>query len=48
MRRYWEREHAHRDEFRAAAGRQIGQLTDREIRIAGAIAYWCEGAKLKP
>ena len=23
-------------------------LTDREIIVAGAIAYWCEGAKSKP
>ena len=23
-------------------------MTDREILIAGAIAYWCEGAKSKP
>ena len=27
---------------------EIGRLTDREILIAGAIAYWCEGAKSKP
>jgi hypothetical protein len=31
---------------RAAA--EIGPLTDREILIAGAIAYWCEGTKDKP
>jgi hypothetical protein len=34
-------------ECEAAAG-EIGELTDREILIAGAIAYWCEGAKNKP
>ena len=33
---------------RAAAAAQIGALTDRELLIAGAIAYWCEGAKNKP
>lgn len=32
----------------AAAGATIGELTDREALIAGAIAYWCEGAKNKP
>ena len=26
---------------------EIGKLTDREILIAGAIAYWCEGTKSK-
>jgi hypothetical protein len=31
---------------RAAA--EIGTLSDREILIAGAIAYWCEGSKNKP
>ena len=34
-------------ETEAAAG-EIGSLTDREILIAGAIAYWCEGTKSKP
>ena len=31
-----------------AAAAQVGELTDREILIAGAVAYWCEGAKSKP
>jgi hypothetical protein len=31
-----------------AAANEIGGLTDREILIAGAIAYWCEGTKNKP
>jgi transcriptional regulator with XRE-family HTH domain len=48
LRRFWEQEHANRDEFRAEVAREIGELTDREIVIAGAIAYWCEGAKTKP
>jgi transcriptional regulator with XRE-family HTH domain len=48
LRQHWERKHAYRDEFRAAASREIGQLTDRETIIAGAIAYWCEGSKTKP
>jgi transposase-like protein len=49
---YWETERpareARRDEARAAAAGQIGELTKREILVAGAIAYWCEGAKSKP
>jgi hypothetical protein len=31
-----------------AAGAEIGEITDRELLIAGAIAYWCEGTKSKP
>jgi hypothetical protein len=31
-----------------AAAAEIGDLSDRELVIAGAIAYWCEGAKNKP
>ena len=27
---------------------EIGELTDREVLLIGAIAYWCEGAKSKP
>ncbi len=49
---YWETERpareARREEVRAAAAAQIGTLSDREILIAGAIAYWCEGEKSKP
>ena len=49
---YWEAERpareARREEVRAAAAGQIGVLSKREILIAGAIAYWCEGAKSKP
>jgi hypothetical protein len=51
-RRYWEVERTVRGARRAAAtGRataEIGAITDREILIAGAVAYWCEGAKSKP
>jgi transposase len=32
----------------AAASAEIGELDDREVLIAGAIAYWCEGSKSKP
>jgi transcriptional regulator with XRE-family HTH domain len=50
--RYWDAERgireARRTAERAAAAAQIGDLTDRELLIAGAIAYWCEGTKSKP
>ncbi|MCW2935373.1 MAG: hypothetical protein JWM19_6335 [Actinomycetia bacterium] len=39
---------AQRAAERDAAAAEIGELTDRELLIAGAIAYWCEGAKSKP
>ena len=32
----------------ASAAAEIGALSDREILIAGAVAYWCEGSKSKP
>ncbi len=52
VRRYWAAEHpireAQRAAARAAAAAQIGRLNEREILIAGAIAYWCEGTKNKP
>ncbi len=52
VRRYWAVEgpirEAEREAVSAAAAAQIGPLNDREIIIAGAIAYWCEGAKNKP
>lgn len=51
-RRYWAAERPARQARRAAvveaAAAAIGDLTDRELLIAGAIAYWCEGAKSKP
>jgi hypothetical protein len=51
-RRYWAAERparrALRTAAREAAAAQVGELTDREVLIAGAIAYWCEGAKSKP
>ncbi len=51
-RRYWAAERpireARRLAVREAAAAQIGALTDRELLITGAIAYWCEGAKNKP
>ncbi len=51
-RRYWEAERsareARREAVRAAAADEIGALTHREVLVAGAIAYWCEGGKSKP
>jgi transposase len=51
-RRYWDAERPAREAVRAAdraaARAQIGPLSDREVLIAGAIAYWCEGTKSKP
>jgi transposase len=50
--KFWAAERLRREAVRAAisvaATEQIGQLTDREVIIAGAIAYWCEGGKNKP
>jgi transcriptional regulator with XRE-family HTH domain len=52
MRRYWIAERpvraARRAAASAAAAASIRGLTDREVLIAGAAAYWCEGAKNKP
>ncbi len=49
---YWETERpvreAQREAVRVAAAGQLGVLSKREVIIAGAIAYWCEGAKSKP
>jgi transposase len=49
---YWQaeglRREARRQAVSDAAAKEIGTLTDREILIAGAIAYWCEGCKSKP
>ncbi len=39
---------ARRVAAREAAAAQIGDLTSRELLIAGSIAYWCEGTKNKP
>jgi hypothetical protein len=51
-RRYWDTERPAREAARAAdraaAAAQIGKLSGRDLLIAGAIAYWCEGAKSKP
>jgi transcriptional regulator with XRE-family HTH domain len=50
--RYWAAERpvreARRLATRDAAAAEIGVLSRRELLIAGAIAYWCEGGKSKP
>lgn len=49
---YWsgerQRRAAAREAIRAGEERAVGPLSDREILIAGAIAYLCEGTKSKP
>ena len=51
-RRYWEAERSAREarlaDVAACAAAEVGDMTVREILIAGAIAYWCEGGKNKP
>ena len=48
----WEPHRRARDADRAATvGRLaawVGELSDRELILVGAVAYWCEGAKEKP
>jgi transcriptional regulator with XRE-family HTH domain len=34
--------------IRTHAAAEIGSISERELVIAGVIAYWCEGAKAKP
>ncbi|MGW2963347.1 hypothetical protein ACWDGI_33480 [Streptomyces sp. NPDC001220] len=51
-RKRWEHELAIRDaerqETKAVAKREIGELTDRELFMAGVALYWAEGSKDKP
>ncbi|MFE9679654.1 hypothetical protein ACFYO5_37045 [Streptomyces sp. NPDC006259] len=50
-RKRWEHEGAIRDaertETKAAAAREIGSMTDRELFMAGVALYWAEGTKDK-
>jgi hypothetical protein len=51
-RRYWAAKRpareAQRAVARATAAAEIGNATQRELLIAGAIAYWCEGCRPLP
>jgi hypothetical protein len=48
----WEPLRKKRDADRAAVHQAeaawVGGLSDRDVRLVGAVAYWCEGAKAKP
>ncbi|WP_433370776.1 resolvase [Actinoplanes sp. CA-142083] len=48
----WEPHRRARDADRAAVGKRLGELvgdlSERELMLIGAVAYWCEGAKEKP
>lgn len=37
-----------RQRTRSVASRQVGHMDDRDVLLAGAVAYWCEGSKSKP
>lgn len=37
-----------RERIRAEAEAEIGELTERDLFIAGVVAYWAEGVKAKP
>lgn len=48
----WRPHRQARDADRAATGDRllawVGELSEREVILVGAVAYWCEGAKEKP
>jgi transposase len=48
----WERHRDARDAAAAAAHAEaaalVGDLSERDLMLIGAVAYWCEGAKSKP
>jgi hypothetical protein len=48
LRKYNEARSARHAAETETAAAEVGELTDREVLIAGAIAYWCEGGKSKP
>jgi len=43
-----ERREAERRQVKGAAREAVGELTDRELLLLGAVLYWAEGAKDKP
>jgi hypothetical protein len=48
----WDAQRADRDRRQAEthlrAADDVGELSDRDLLIAGAAIYWCEGSKSKP
>jgi len=52
VREFWdgrnEATDAERQEVQASAAARVGELSDAELLRAGALIYWCEGAKAKP
>ncbi|WP_067182857.1 hypothetical protein [Microtetraspora niveoalba] len=52
VRRYWETERdereARRRAIRSEAAAMVGPLSEKDLLVAGAVAYWCEGGKNKP
>jgi hypothetical protein len=51
-REYWRHENRRREALRQQekldAARSVGWVSDRELLLVGAVAYWAEGAKSKP
>lgn len=51
-RAYWREERAkraaERERMTASAAARVGAISDRELLLVGAVAYWAEGTKSKP
>lgn len=51
-REYWRKENARRADERtratSEAAARVGEISDRELLLIGAVAYWAEGTKSKP
>lgn len=45
---YWRRKSMETRRELTEAADEVGELSDRELLIVGAMVYWCEGAKSKP
>ncbi|PSK98363.1 hypothetical protein CLV63_10535 [Murinocardiopsis flavida] len=45
---YWRRRSMETRRELADIGDEVGELSDRELFLIGAMIYWCEGAKSKP
>lgn len=48
LRQQREARDAQRDEVAAAAASRVGEVTTRDLVLAAALSYWCEGSKRKP